>query len=116
VVEANCQIHSNTCLPHPKRNYPILLNILGLLIDLLDKKNALNIDNRRANLPQVESVKFSCYNIGPTLAADLSKDIMIQLFGDISLRRKFAATNAHNTKDYGFKNGAFLNASIFFVK
>ncbi|NHF60515.1 hypothetical protein FK220_014260 [Flavobacteriaceae bacterium TP-CH-4] len=91
--------------------------ILGFRVDLQGNEYALNVDSNLPNLQQVESVKFSRYNVGPTLAMDISKDIRLQLSGGLSLKRKLTSTNAdQTTEDYGLENGAFFKASFLLVK
>lgn len=87
----------------------------GFRVDLQGNEYALSVDDERKNLPQIESLKFSRYNIGPTIAWNMSDNTRIQLSGGVSLKRKLTATDVHNaTEDYGLENGAFLKASIFF--
>ena len=91
--------------------------ILGFRVDLQGNEYALNVDSNLPNIQQVESVKFSRYNIGPTVAMDVSKDIRLQLSGGLSLKRKLPSTNSdQTTEDYGLENGAFFKASFFLVK
>lgn len=91
--------------------------ILGLRADLQGNEYALSVDANNSNFGQVESVKFSRYNIGPTVATDLSKSIRLQLSGGISLKRKLTATDVNgDTQDYGLENGAFLKASFLLIK
>ena len=91
--------------------------ILGFRVDLQGNEYALNVDSNLPNLQQVESVKFSRYNIGPTVALEISKDIRLQLSGGLSLKRKLTSTNAdRTTEDYGLENGAFFKASFLLVK
>lgn len=87
----------------------------GFRADLQGNEYALSIDDERQNLPQIQSVKFSRYNIGPTIAWNVSDDTRIQLSGGISVQRKLTATDVENaTEDYGLKNGAYLKAGVFF--
>lgn len=89
--------------------------LVGFRVDLLGNEYALSIDDEINNLPKIESVKFSRYNIGPTVALNLSDNIRLQLSGGISVKRKLTATDVENvTHDYGLKNGAFLKAGFFF--
>lgn len=91
--------------------------ILGFRVDLQGNEYALAVDSNLPNLQQVESIKFSRFNIGPTVAMDISNDIRLQLSGGLSLKRKLTATNAdQTTEDYGLENGAFFKASFFLVK
>lgn len=87
----------------------------GFRIDLQGNEYALSVDDERQNLPQIQSVKFSRYNIGPTFAWNMSDNLRIQLSGGVSVQRKLTATDIDNaTEDYGLKNGAYLKAGIFF--
>ena len=91
--------------------------ILGFRVDLQGNEYALNVDSNLPNLQQVESVKFSRYNIGPTVAMGISKDVRLQLSAGLSLKRKLTSTNAdQTTEDYGLENGAFFKASFFLIK
>ena len=91
--------------------------ILGFRVDLLGNEYALDVDNNLPNLQQVESVKFSRFNIGRTIAANLTKDVRVQLSGGLSLKPKLTSTNADQTsEDNGLENGAFLKARFLLVK
>ncbi|UJH66389.1 DUF6268 family outer membrane beta-barrel protein [Allomuricauda sp. SCSIO 65647] len=91
--------------------------ILGFRVDLQGNEYALNLEDTNRNMGQVESVKFSRYNIGPTIATDLSKSVRLQLSGGLSLARKLRATDVNgDTEDYGLENGAFLKASFLLIK
>ncbi len=91
--------------------------ILGFRVDLQGNEYALNVEDSEANIGQIESLKFSRYNIGPTIATDLSKSVRLQLSGGISLKRKLTATDVNgDTEDYGLENGAFLKASFLLIK
>ncbi|NAY91293.1 hypothetical protein GTQ34_05110 [Muricauda sp. JGD-17] len=91
--------------------------ILGFRVDLQGNEYALNVEDANGNIGQVQSVKFSRYNIGPTIATDLSKSVRLQLSGGISLKRKLTATDVNgDTEDYGLENGAFLKASFLLIK
>lgn len=97
--------------------YRINKLLFGFRVDLQGNEYALNVENTNANVGQVESVKFSRYNIGPTIATDLSESIRFQLSGGISLKRKLIATDINGaTEDYGLENGAFLKASFFLIR
>lgn len=87
----------------------------GFRLDLLGNEYALSVDDERQNLPQIQSVKFSRYNIGPVIAWNMSENTRIQLSGGVSLSRKLTATNVDNaTDDYGLKNGGFVKAGVFY--
>ncbi|MEX0288380.1 MAG: DUF6268 family outer membrane beta-barrel protein [Flavobacteriaceae bacterium] len=91
--------------------------ILGFRADLQGNEYALNAGDAGSNIGQVESVKFSRYNIGPTIATDLSKSVRLQLSGGISLKRKLTATDVNgDTEDYGLENGAFMKASFLLIR
>ncbi len=91
--------------------------ILGFRVDLQGNEYALNVENTDRNIGQVESIKFSRYNIGPTVATDLSKSVRLVLSGGLSLSRKLTATDVNgDTEDYGLENGAFLKASFLLIK
>jgi len=91
--------------------------MVGFRVDLQGNEYALNGEDANSNVGQVESVKFSRYNIGPTIATDLSKSVRLQLSGGLSLKRKLTATNVNGeTEDYGLENGAFLKASFLIIK
>ncbi len=90
---------------------------LGFRVDLQGNEYALNVEDTSSNVGQVESVKFSRYNIGPTVATDLSESIRLQLSAGISIKRKLTATDINgDTEDYGLENGAFLRASFLLIK
>ena len=90
---------------------------LGFRVDLQGNEYALKVDSNLPNLQQIKSVKFSRYNIGPTVAMDIAKDIRLQLSGGLSLKRKLTSTNSDQiTEDYGLENGAFFKASFLLVK
>ncbi len=91
--------------------------ILGFRVDLQGNEYALNVEDTDRNIGQIESVKFSRYNIGPTIGTDLSKSVRFQLSGGVSLKRKLTATDVNgDTEDYGLENGAYLKASFLLIK
>jgi len=91
--------------------------IFGFRVDLQGNEYALKVNNNLPVLQQVESVKFSRFNIGPTIAINILEDVRLQLSGGVSVQRKLKATFADMTsQDYGLENGAFLKASFLLVK
>lgn len=88
---------------------------VGFRVDLQGNEYALNADDSKENLPQIEGIKFSRFNIGPTFAWTISEKLRFQLAGGISINRKLTATDINNEAlDYGLENGGYLKASIFF--
>ncbi len=91
--------------------------VLGFRVELQGNEYALDIADTAGNLGQVESLKFSRYNIGPTVSTDLTDALRLQLSGGLSLKRKLTATLADaSSEDYGLESGAFLKASLLLVK
>lgn len=91
--------------------------VLGFHVELQGNEYALDVTNATGNLGQVESLKFSRYNIGPTVSTDLTNGLRLQLSGGLSLKRKLTATLADaSSEDYGLESGAFIRAALLLVK
>lgn len=60
---------------------------VGFRVNFQGNEYALNVDDNNDNLPQIQSVKFSRYNIGPTIAWTTSDKLRLQLSGGISMKR-----------------------------
>lgn len=88
---------------------------VGFRVDLQGNEYALNADNNNDNFLQLQSIKFSRYNLGPNVAWTISQSFRLQLSGGLSIKRKLTAINVNNESlDYGLENGAYIKAGIFF--
>ena len=88
--------------------------ILGFRVDLQGNEYALDKHVERGDFPSMESLKFSRYNLGPTLAYTISDQTRIQFSGGFSIKRKLTGTDIEaETENYDLENGSFFKASLF---
>ena len=64
-----------------------------------------------------ETVKYSRYNIGPTIGWNFDKNSRFEVSAGISLNRVLKAIDTNGLEtDYDLENGLFLKTSFFFGK
>lgn len=67
------------------------------------------------NMQQIEHVRFSRINLGPSINYGLREGLYLQVFGGISVRRTYTITSkVAPDQGFGSDNGAFFAVSLFF--
>lgn len=67
------------------------------------------------NMQQIDNVRFSRVNLGPSINYGLREGLYLQVFAGISVRRTYTITSkVAPDQDFGSDNGAFFAVSLFF--